>query len=210
MQGLECRNASMQNEATMILIIDGHPSRKSFTAAIAESYAKGARDAGAKVEILHLSELEFDPILHEGYREIMPLEPDLVRAQNLILEAKHLVFCYPHWWGSMPALLKGFIDRVFLPGFAFKYYTKGPFWDRLLAGRSGEIWLMSDSPRIYFLLKYWNSPVKWLKSATLDFSGIKPVKVHVVDRTRFLSEPERRRHLEKARKAGAAKAEGFI
>lgn len=193
-------------EGTMILVINGHPSRNSLTAAIAEAYVQGARGAGAEVELLHLCDLQFDPILHEGYRKVMPLEPDLQNAQKLLLRAKHVVFCYPHWWGSMPALLKGFIDRVFLPGFAFKYREKGPFWDRLLVGRSGEIWLMSDSPRIWFLLKYWNSPVKWLKTATLDFCGIKPVKVHVVDRTRFLTESERQRHLKKAHQTGQTKA----
>lgn len=186
----------------MILVINGHPNRKSFTAALAEAYAEGARAGGAKVEVLHLGELKFDPILHGGYQSVIPLEPDLVRAQEQVKACRKLVICYPHWWGSGPALLKGFIDRTFLPGFAFKYHDKGPFWDRLLAGRSAEIWLMSDSPRFWFVLKYWNSPIKWLKTATLDFCGFKPVKVNVVDRVRFLSEEQRTKALLRAKHAG--------
>lgn len=187
----------------MILVINGHPSRQSFTAAIAEAYADGAREAGSKVEILHLGDLRFDPILHEGYQKIMPLEPDLVRSQELIKACTKLVICYPQWWGSGPAVLKGFIDRVFLPGFAFKYRPNSSLWDKLLKGRSAEIWLMSDSPRIWFLIMYWNSPIKWLKTATLDFCGFKPVKVNVVDRIRFLTEDQRKKALLRARRSGS-------
>jgi NAD(P)H dehydrogenase (quinone) len=188
----------------MILVINGHPSKKSFTAAIAESYTAGARGGGANVEILHLGDLKFDPILHEGYGKIMPLEPDLVRAQELIKSCKKLVICYPQWWGSGPALLKGFIDRTFLPGFAFKYRPNSAMWDKLLLGRSAELWLLSDSPRFWFVLMYWNSPIKWLKTATLDFCGFKPVKVHVIDRVRFLNEDQRKKILVRARNAGAS------
>lgn len=192
-----------------ILVIDGHPSRKSFSAALAEQYAEGVRSAQGKVEVLHLSELKFDPILHEGYREIMPLEPDLKRAQDLILQAKHLVFFYPQWWGSGPAILKGFIDRVFLPGYGFKYHAKGPFWDKLLKGRSAEIWLLSDSPKYWIWFQYWSSPVKWLKVATLEFCGITPVQVRHIDRVRFLNVLQRKEWMDQALHAGKKKAEKF-
>jgi NAD(P)H dehydrogenase (quinone) len=186
----------------MILVINGHPSRNSFTAAIAESYAQGAREAGSVVEVVHLGDLKFDPILHEGYGVIMPLEPDLLRAQDLIKACTKLVICYPQWWGSGPALLKGFIDRVFLPGFAFKYKKDSPLWDKLLKGRSAELWLMSDSPRFWFVIKYWNSPIKWLKTATLDFCGFSPVKVNVVAGVRFLTEGQRKNALKRAYQSG--------
>jgi putative NADPH-quinone reductase len=161
------------------------------------------RESGDLVEILHLGNLTFDPILHNGYQKIMPLEPDLVRAQELIKACTKLVICYPQWWGSGPALLKGFIDRIFLPGFAFKYRTNGSLWDKLLMGRSAELWLMSDSPRFWFIIKYWNSPIKWLKTATLDFCGFSPIKVNVVDRIRFLSEDQLKKALLRARIAGS-------
>jgi NAD(P)H dehydrogenase (quinone) len=190
----------------MILVINAHPSRNSFTGAIADSYAAGAQGAGAQVEVINLVDLVFDPILHDGYGKIMPLEPDLVRVQELIKSCKKLVICYPQWWGSGPALLKGFIDRTFLPGFAFKYRGKSGLWDKLLVGRSAELWLMSDSPRFWFVLMYWNSPIKWLKTATLGFCGFKPIKVQVVDRVRFLTEDQREKALQRAHRAGAAAA----
>src|SRR5256885_16433644 len=72
------------------------------------------------------------------YRQDQPLEPDLQRAQADILWASHLAWAYPTWWGGLPALLKGFIDRIFLPGFAFKYRKGSVLWDRLLAGRTAR------------------------------------------------------------------------
>ena len=58
--------------------------------------------------------------------------------QQDILWADHLVFVYPNWWSTVPALLKGLIDRMFVPGFAFKYRENSPFWDKLLKGKTAE------------------------------------------------------------------------
>jgi|SRR3989304_5289898 len=93
--------------------------RNSFCGVLAEAYIEGAKAAGADIKQLYLGELKFDPILWHGYKEIQELEEDLKMAQEFILWAEHLVFVYPTWWGTIPALLKGFIDRTFLPGFAF-------------------------------------------------------------------------------------------
>jgi len=71
-------------------------------------------------KILIINELDFNPNLQFGYRKRTELEPDLLKAQELIKWADHLVWIYPVWWGSIPAIMKGFIDRVFLPGFAFQ------------------------------------------------------------------------------------------
>ena len=102
-----------------VLVILGHPANDSFCAALVDSYVEGARETQAEIKVLRLGELDFNPIL-QGYKTSTPLEPDLVAAQQAITWAEHLVFVYPIWWGAMPALLKGFIDRTFLPSFAFK------------------------------------------------------------------------------------------
>ena len=74
----------------------------------------------------------------------------LQAAQAQIAWAGHLVWVYPTWWGAMPALLKGFIDRVFLPGFAFKHHQGSSRWDKLLAGRSAELLVTMDTPPWYY------------------------------------------------------------
>src|SRR5688500_8626623 len=104
-----------------ILLINGHPHAGSFNAAISEHYKQGALSSNARVEELNIRDLKFNPNLAFGYSKRMELEPDLLEAWNKIQEADHLVFIFPMWWGFMPATMKGFFDRLFIPGFAFKY-----------------------------------------------------------------------------------------
>jgi putative NADPH-quinone reductase len=160
-----------------ILVILGHPASESFCGALADSYVKGAEAAGNEVRLISLGNLSFDPVLHNGYATIQKLEPDLVAVQAAITWAQHIVFVYPIWWGAMPALLKGFIDRVFLPGFAFKYREGSQFWDRLLSGRSAHLLVTMDTPPWYFRWVYRMPGHNQMKRTILEFSGIKPVAV---------------------------------
>jgi putative NADPH-quinone reductase len=159
-----------------VLVIDAHPRAGSFGAALADAYAAGATAAGASVSRLTLRDLQFDPILHEGYTTPQALEPDLVHAQALITAARHVTLVYPSWWGAAPALLKGFIDRTFLPGWAFTFQSAGK-WDRLLAGRSARTIVTMDGPVWAWSLVLGAPGRKAMKGATLEFCGFKPVRV---------------------------------
>lgn len=183
-------------------MILGQPNNDSFCGALAARYADGARSSGAEVETLRLADLEFDPILRLGYNEIQELEPDLVRAQDLISWAEHLVIVYPVWWGTMPALLKGFFDRAFLPGFAFKYRENSPLWDKLLKGRSASIIVSSDAPVWYNFLINGNPSQKALKRTILEFCGFKPVRVTSIGSVKTLDSAKIAGWLEKAEKLG--------
>jgi putative NADPH-quinone reductase len=160
-----------------ILVILGHPADSSFCGALAETYATAAKAAGHDVQVLALAALKFDPIRHSGYAVGQALEPDLMAAQAAITWAEHLVFVYPTWWGTMPALLKGFIERVFLPGFAFKYREGSAFWDRLLSGRSAHLLVTMDSPPWYYHWVCHSPGHNQMKRTVLEFSGIKPVAI---------------------------------
>lgn len=170
-----------------ILIIQGHPNPGSLCQALADAYASGARSGGHTVQQLNLHELSFDPILRLGYSQVQPLEPDLLRAQELVTWCHHLVVVYPSWWVGAPALLKGFFDRTFLPGWAFKYRPNSPFWDKLLAGRTARIINTSDAPSIYSWLVYRHAGTHWLKKGTLAYCGFSPVRTTIIDRVRFLT-----------------------
>lgn len=137
-----------------ILIINGHPDSESFCADLAISYKNGAELAKANCKLVNLTDLQYDLNLHKGYRERTDLEPDLLQIQKYILQADHLVFVYPTWWGTYPALLKGFIDRVFLPKYAFKYRENSLLWDKLLKGRSARLIVTMDTPKWYYSLIY--------------------------------------------------------
>jgi NAD(P)H dehydrogenase (quinone) len=159
------------------LIILGHPDKKSFCAKLAEAYENGAREKNGDVVRINLSDLKFDPILRNGYNKIQTLEPDLVEAQRLIKWANHIVFVFPVWWSAPPALLKGFIDRILLPGYGFKYRENSSMWDKLLSGRSSRLIVTSDAPVWWLYLAYFHPAINMMKKATLEFCGISPVSV---------------------------------
>lgn len=178
-----------------ILLVLGHPDSESFCAALAQSYADAARAAGHEVRELKLHALDFDPILHRGYREIQALEPDLQRAQADILWAEHLVFVYPVWWGGVPALLKGFLDRLLLPGFGFRYRQNSSFWDRLLSGRSARLITTLDTPGWYFRW-VWGAPAhRQMRGTVLEFCGIRPVRLSAFAPLRHATLAQRERWL---------------
>ncbi|MDZ7821253.1 MAG: NAD(P)H-dependent oxidoreductase [Candidatus Marinimicrobia bacterium] len=114
-----------------ILVIDGHPDKESFCTSLAGSYVKGAGHSGYRCAFVHLSDLDFDPVLHKGYHVIQELEPDLLMLQEEIKKADHLVMVYPVWWAAFPALLKGMIDRVFLPGVMFSFHKNDLLWGQV-------------------------------------------------------------------------------
>ncbi|GLU54196.1 NAD(P)H-dependent oxidoreductase [Dyadobacter frigoris] len=185
-----------------ILIINGHPDPESFAAGIADAYKKGALQAGAEIKELLLSNLDFNPILQFGYRKRTELEPDLLDAQQKILWAEHIVWVYPVWWGGTPALLKGFIDRTFLPGFAFKYRDNSVWWDKLLTGRSAHIISTLDQPAWYYWLVNGRPTYHTMKKMTLEFSGFKPVRTTTFGPIRKSTEEYRTKWLVKIEQLG--------
>lgn len=189
-----------------ILVCLGHPmGRQSFCGGLAQAYVEGAHSAGAEVKELVLSELEFDPIRRGGYGVEQPLEPDLVRAQEEILWAQHLVFVHPIWWGTYPGLLKGFIDRVLLPGYAFQPHDNDPFWDKLLTGRSARLIVTMSAPVPWYRMMYRSCGTHALRNATLKFCGIQPVRETALGRVSSASESKRQAWLARARRLGAAR-----
>ena len=166
-----------QNSKKKILIIQGNPDKNSFCDALAESYKKGALRTNADVKEIHVREIDFDPFLPFGYKKEVELEQGLIDSQYMIKWADHLVFVYPTWWGTMPAQLKGFIDKVFLPGFGFQYRKGSVWWDKLLKGKSARLIVTMDTPPWYFRLFYGRPGHNAMKKSTLGFCGVKPVKI---------------------------------
>lgn len=164
-----------------ILIIDCHPNKDSFNRHLADAYRKGAKAAGAEIQDIVIRDLKFNPNLEYGYVKRTELEPDLLAAWDKILWAEHLVWVHPVWWGGMPAISKGFIDRLFLPGFAFKYRENSVWWDKLLIGKTAHIISTLHQPGWYYRLVYARPSVNQLKDSTLEFCGIKPVKVTLIE-----------------------------
>jgi NAD(P)H dehydrogenase (quinone) len=156
-----------------ILVICGHPDSETFTGTVADHYQAGAEDAGHTVMRVNLGDLSFDPILHKGYKEIQPLEPDLLDLQSKFKEADHIVIVYPNWWCTMPALLKGLFDRFWIPGFAFNFNKQTKKIDKHLKGRTGRVIILSGSHSP--LSTWWNFGdfTNEIQYGILEFAGIR-------------------------------------
>lgn len=185
-----------------ILIINGHPDPMSFCESLTNSYEKGAREGGFEVKRINLRDLKFDPILHNGYRTIQNLEPDLSMSQEAIKWSEHIVWVFPTWWLGIPALMKGFIDRAFVPGFGFKYRKNSILWDKLLKGRSSRLLITMDAPYIVNLFRYGGDGHFNFRKGVLWFCGIGPIKTKVFDYLRFSSPERKKKMLEKAESFG--------
>lgn len=182
-----------------ILIINGHPNRESFNFGIMNAYKEGAEKAGAQVQQVIIADLQFDPNLKYGYQKRTDLEPDLLEAWEKILWADHLVWVHPVWWGGFPAVMKGFIDRLFLPGLAFKYRENSVWWDKLLAGKTAHIITTMDQPGWYYRMFFGRPSINQLKKSILEFCGVKPVKVTIVGIIKTSDETQRRKWIDKVR-----------
>lgn len=188
--------------AKKILIINGHPNKESLNFGFAEAYKKGALKSNAEIQEIIISTLKFNPNLEFGYQKRTELEPDLLNAWEKIKWADHLVWIHPVWWGGLPALMKGFIDRLFLPGFAFQYRENSSFWDKLLKGKSAHIITTLDQPSWYYWLVYGRPSVNQLKKSTLEFCGISPVKVSYFGIIKNSKDTIRKKWISKVEKFG--------
>ena len=190
-------------DATNLLIINGHPDRESFNQRIVDTYRDTALAHGANVRTLMLRELDFDPNLRFGYRKRMELEPDLLGALEDIRWSNHIVWVHPLWWYSYPALMKGFIDRLFLPGIAFGILPDGTY-TQLFTGRSSRIICTGDTPKDDYEMRLKNAAFVQLKTGTLEFCGIGPVETTYLSPIYGITEVERERLLQEVVQAAEA------
>jgi putative NADPH-quinone reductase len=187
-----------------ILLLVGHPDAESYIFALADAYELGAKAAGgAEVRRLNIRDLDFNPNLQFGYRKRTELEPDLIAAWEDILWADHLVWMYPVWWGSIPAIMKGFIDRVFLPGFAFRKHEGSKIkWDKLLKGKTARLISSLDQPGWFYWLRYARPSHNAMKGLVMQFTGVSKVKSTTIGPVRLSSDAARAGWLAKVEKVG--------
>ncbi|WP_236977727.1 NAD(P)H-dependent oxidoreductase [Membranihabitans maritimus] len=186
-----------------ILIINGHPDKKSYNSALSAAYKKGVKKSNAEIKEINIGELNFNPNLQFGYRKRTELEADLIESQEKLKWADHWVLIYPVWWGSVPAIMKGFLDRVLLPGFAFEKRANSLLWDKYFTGKTARIICTMDQPAWYYKLIYGSPSHSAIKKATLNFIGIKKVKITSIGPIRLSNEKYRLKYLRKIENLGA-------
>ncbi|MDR0823611.1 MAG: NAD(P)H-dependent oxidoreductase [Prevotella sp.] len=185
-----------------VLIINGHPDRESFCFGLHERYKKGSLESGNEVKEIILSDMDFNPILTHGYRKRTEWEPDLREAWDKLRWAEHIVWIYPTWWASPPALLKGFIERLFLPGFTFEYQEKSPFPKKLLTGKTSEIISTMDSPVWYYKWIVKDIGGKMIRKNIGAFCGIRNIRTTYLAVIKTSTSRQREKWLNKVEKLG--------
>jgi len=163
-----------------IAVIQGHPDRSDchLCHALARAYCDSAERAGHEVRRINVAELDI-PMLHSKAEWESGKASDTVRAaQEIIQWADHLLLVHPLWLGSMPAMLKAFLEQVFRPGFAID--SSGHGWKKRLRGRSARVIVTMGMPSIVYRFFYRSHGLKCLVRNVLAFSGIGPVKTTVI------------------------------
>ena len=125
---------------------------------------------------------------------------DLVKAQGHIKWADHIVWVFPVWWSMYPAMMKGFIDRIFIPGFAFKFIKGKKLWERYLTGKSCRLIItMDNSVFFYFVLMSPGTKSLW---ALAKLSGLRPVRKIHFGKIRTKSKKKLEQYLNRVKKLG--------
>jgi len=123
-------------------------------------------------------------------------------VQDIVAWADHLVIIYPLWLGSMPALLKGFLEQLLRPGFAFEYQKSGGMAKKLLKGKSARIVVTMGMPAFVYRWIFFAHSLKSLKRNTLWFCGIGPVKSTIIGSIDGLTDRQRADWLDEMRGLG--------
>lgn len=187
-----------------ITIIQGHPDAhaRHFGHALADEYAKGCEDGGHEVRRVEVAQLEFTLLrTKEEFEKGVP--PDSIKqAQDAIRWADHLVILYPLWLGSMPALLKAFLEQVFRPGMAFEYQSGGRMPKRLLSGKSARIVVTMGMPAFVYRWFFLAHSLRSLQRDILGFCGIRPAKTTLIGGVEGMTEQQRAGWLDEMRGLG--------
>jgi len=182
-----------------IVVINGHPDKESFNSAIAQTYITSAISLGTEVRYIPIGELDFNPNLQFGYRKRMELEPDLVKALEELHWSEHQVWIHPMWWLGMPAIMKGFFDRAFLPSIAFKINKNGQS-EGLLKGKTARIITTSgDLSEKDYKEIYKSSGQMQLQKGILEYCGLSPIQNNFIGPLIKFNEKDRNNWIEQVK-----------
>lgn len=192
------------DENRRILIIQGHPdvTQTHLGHDLAHAYAAAATAAGHQVRTATPAQIDFPLLRSQKEWESGPLPSALQKAQDDIAWAQHLVLFFPLWMGDMPALLKGFLEQVARPGFAFRPEKGSPFGQKGLAGRSARVVVTMGMPALVYRFYFRAHSVRSLERNILGFVGIAPVNETLIGGVDQLGDDGRTKWLAKLASLG--------
>lgn len=184
-----------------IVVIVGNPLRESYCEALGQAYFHGATRGGHEARLFTLATMEFDAILRGGYREAQALEPDLVAAREAFLASDHVVFVFPLWLGDMPALMKGFLERLTQPDLLKAHGGGNASW-KMFKGKSARVIMTMGMPGWFYRWYYGAHALKLLTRNILHFTGISPVRSSIFGMIEAVGDAKRRQWLREVEALG--------
>ncbi|MFL9485292.1 NAD(P)H-dependent oxidoreductase [Chitinophagaceae bacterium LWZ2-11] len=183
-------------------IIFNHPYSGSYCNAILESVIRGLQKAGHTIDVLHLDNEGFNPVMTaadlKGFVESKAVDPKVLEYQQRLQDAGHLIFIFPIWWELMPAMTKGFIDKVIYPGIAYNNDRSGriPRMVKAFEKVKGVTVITTmNTPSIMYRLLFGNAIKKALFTGTLWKTGYKNRKWISFNMVKFVSDKKRKKWL---------------
>ncbi|BAU54381.1 NAD(P)H-dependent oxidoreductase [Mucilaginibacter gotjawali] len=183
-------------------IIFNHPYAGSYCTALLNAVTSGLQKAGHEVDLIHLDNDKFNPVMSaqdlKGFKAGQPCDPMVLNYRSRLNTADHLVMLFPIWWELMPAMTKGFIDKVIFPGVAYDYDNTGRFpkmikrWHGL---KSITVITTMNTPSLFYRLVFGNAIKKAILTGTfrkLGFSNCKWISFNMV---KFVSGVKREKWL---------------
>ena len=190
-----------------ILIVLAHPDAEKphYCHALAEAYQTAAEEAGHGVRLLDLGKLDVPLLRSKSEWQSEDDIPEFVVAgQEAIYDADHLLFIYPLWLGTMPALLKAWLEQVLRESFAFEFGGSVKTWRSRLKGRSARIVITMGMPAFVYRWFFLSHSLRSFERNILKFCGIKPIRTSLIGLVDSESDRARRKWLQRMREFGRA------
>ncbi len=190
-----------------ILIIQAHPDAQSkhYCHALAEAYRSAAFEAGHDVKTIDIGKVEVSFLRSKSEWESHDNIPEFVtNGQKLVDWSDHLVFIYPLWLGTMPALLKAWLEQVLRPSFAFNIAPTGQGWKARLGGRSARVVITMGMPVFVYRWFFLSHSLKSFQRNILKFAGVKPIHTSMIGMVEGKNDRARKKWLVRMKKFGKA------
>lgn len=186
-----------------VVILFNHPYEGSFCNAILESVITGLKKANHEIDLIHLDKEQFNPVMTandlKGFRDKKAIDPKVLEYKGRIERADHLIFIFPIWWELMPAMTKGFVDKVIFPGIAYDYTNAGntrmkPLWTKL---KGVTMITTMNTPRFLYWGIFGNAIKKAMMLGTFWKIGYKNRKWITFNKVKQVSKEKREKWLAK-------------
>jgi NAD(P)H dehydrogenase (quinone) len=189
------------------VIVFNHPYEGSYCNAILNAVTAGLQSAGHITDLIHLDNDGFDPVMRandlKGFKNGAPCDPQVLKYRERINDADQLIMIFPIWWELMPAMTKGFIDKVIFPGVAYDYDNSGSYpkmikrWKNL---NGVTVITTMNTPSFIYRLVFGNAIKKAVFNGTFWKLGFKNRKWLSLNMVKFVSDDKRKKWLQQIEK----------